>query len=78
MENGERKKLSFTSPDEDHKEENSPYRLCSTFAVSLTQRSRHGGLGIEEEPRLCRPPRGPGAFEDCVNQFMLVLGNFWE
>ncbi|KAM7317484.1 hypothetical protein ACRRTK_023786 [Alexandromys fortis] len=32
MENGERKKLSSTSPDEDHKEENSPYRLCSTFA----------------------------------------------
>lgn len=62
MENGERKKLSFTSPDEDRKEENSPYRLCSTFAVSLTQRSRHGGLGIEEEAQTLPPTPGSWSF----------------
>lgn len=57
MENGERKKPSSTLPDEDHKEENSPYHLPPAFAVSPVQRSRHRGLGIEEEEaQILLPP----------------------
>lgn len=56
MENGERKKPSSTLPDEDHKEENSPYHLPSAFAVSPIQSSRHRGLGREEEAQILLPP----------------------
>lgn len=72
MENGERKKLSSTSLDEDQKED-SPYRLCSTFAVSLTQRSRHRHGDRGGSPDFAAP-WGPGASEDCENEKVLVLG----
>lgn len=54
MENGERKKLSSTLSDGDHKEENSLY-LSFLIFDNLTQRSRCGGLGIAEEAQIQLP-----------------------
>lgn len=43
MENGERKKLSSTLSDGDHKEENSLYLSCSAFSAALL---KGAGVGV--------------------------------
>lgn len=57
MENGERKKLSSTLSDGDHKEENSLYLFLFRVFDSLTQRSRRpGGWELWRRPRSSCPP----------------------
>jgi hypothetical protein len=60
MENGERKKLSSTLSDGDHKEENSLYLSCSAFSAALLKGAGVGGgrgrgLGIAEEAQFSCP-----------------------
>lgn len=56
MENGERKKLSSTLSDGDHKEENSLYLSCSAFSAALLKGAGvGGGLGIAEEAQIQLP-----------------------